>query len=50
MLKKIAWDTFKNTGNINTFMEFLKIRDIENNLKAEVNGNSKDKGNNYIGE
>lgn len=33
MIKKIAWDTFKNTGDINTFMEFKQIQDIENNIK-----------------
>lgn len=30
MIKKIAWNTFKNTGNINTFLEFKQIRDYEN--------------------
>ena len=30
MIKKIAWNTFKNTGDINTFMEFKQIEDIEN--------------------
>ena len=25
MLEKMAWNTFKNTGNIDTFMEYLKI-------------------------
>ncbi len=25
MLKQIAWNTFKNTGNINTFMELLEV-------------------------
>ena len=31
MIKKIAWDVFKKTGNINTFMEFRKINEIEKN-------------------
>ena len=31
MLKQIAWNTFKNTGNINTFMELMEVdRAIEN--------------------
>ena len=34
MIKKIAWETFKNTGDINTFMEFKKIEKIENQIKA----------------
>ena len=46
MLKKMAWNIFKKTGNINTFIELLKLEDIEKNKKAESNGNSKDKGNN----
>lgn len=25
MLKQIAWNTFKNTGDINTFMELTKV-------------------------
>ena len=33
MIKKIAWNTFKNTGNIDTFLEFKQIRDIENSQK-----------------
>ena len=30
MIKNIAWNMFKNTGNIDTFLEFKQIRDIEN--------------------
>ena len=33
MIKKIAWDTFKNTGNINTFLEFKQIKDFEDSQK-----------------
>ena len=33
MIKKIAWDAFKNTGDINTFLEFKEIENIENNIK-----------------
>lgn len=32
MIKKIAWDAFKNTGDINTFLEFKQIENIERNL------------------
>ena len=31
MIKKIAWDTFKKTGDINTFLELKQIMDIEEN-------------------
>ena len=30
MIKKIAWNTFKNTGDINTFLELKQIENIEN--------------------
>ena len=51
MIKKIAWDTFKNTGNIDTFLEFKQIQDIEENMqKVEQNGEHKNKWNNNIGE
>ena len=43
MIKKIAWDTFKNTGDINTFMEFSQIKEIEKKIEEEKNGNNKDK-------
>ena len=47
MIKKIAWDTFKNTGNIDAFLEFKQIQDIEENIqKVEQNGEYKNKWNN----
>jgi len=57
MIKNIAWNIFKNTGNIDTFLEFKQIRDIEmGNMtntditstiqKVELNGNNKDQWNN----
>ena len=33
MIKKIAWNTFKNTGDINAFLEFKQIQGIENQLQ-----------------
>lgn len=50
MIKQLAWNTFKNTGDINTFMELSKVIDIEKNMKAEQYGNYKDKGDNNFGE
>ena len=46
MIKKIAWNTFKNTGNIDTFIELKKLADIEENIKAETYEIDKSKGNN----
>lgn len=48
MIKQIAWNTFKNTGDINTFIELSKVIDIERNIKAEQYGNSKNEGNNNL--
>ena len=41
MLRDMAWKTFKNTGNIYTFLELRKIKEIEQNL-GEINGNNQD--------
>ena len=60
MIKNIAWNMFKNTGNIDAFLEFKQIRDIENGStneilnndiistiqKVELNGNNKNQWNN----
>ena len=45
MIKQIAWNTFKNTGNINTFLELKQITNLEQNIKAENNEIIKSKGN-----
>ena len=54
MIKKLAWNTFKSTGNVDTFMELKQIENIEkilnNAQKVEKNGNSKNEGNNYSGK
>ncbi len=46
MIKKIAWDTFKNTGDINSFLEFKQIENIENDILKKVKDNSEE--NNMI--
>lgn len=45
MLKNLAWNTFKNTGNINTYLEFKQILDIEKNIKVKEYENCKNEGN-----
>ncbi len=47
MIKKIAWNAFKNTGDINTFLELKQIQDVEEkiqekNVKIEQNINYND--------
>ena len=32
MIKKIAWTAFKNTGDINAFLELKEIENIEKNI------------------
>ena len=48
MIKEMAWNTFKNTGSINTFLELKQIENYENvnNQKVNVNEYSKNEGNN----
>lgn len=49
MIKNIAWNTFKNTGDVNTFLELKQIQNIQGEIeqkKAEENGNSKNEWNN----
>ena len=33
MIKEIAWDTFKNTGDINTFLEYKQIQNLEKGIQ-----------------
>ena len=36
MIKQMAWNTFKNTGDINTFMDLIELENIEKNLNKET--------------
>ena len=40
MLKEIAWNTFKKTGHIDVYLEFLRIQDMEQKI-GEIDGNNK---------
>ena len=31
MLEKMAWNTFKQTGNIDTFLELIEVRNMQLN-------------------
>ena len=44
MLSEMAWNAFKKTGNINTFLEYTQVKNIEENLIEAKNGDNKDKG------
>lgn len=53
-IKNLAWNTFKQTGDINTFMEFMQVENMEKNIKQNIAkniedtqyGNYKNEGNN----
>ena len=54
MIKQLAWNTFKNTVNIDTFMELMAFKNIEKNINIDGNikvneyGDNKDQGlNNF---
>lgn len=36
MIKQIAWNTFKNTGDINTYLELAKFKDIEESAEENI--------------
>lgn len=50
MIKQIAWNTFKNTGNIDTFLELKQVTEIEQNIKAEKNEIIESKRNSNSGK
>ena len=56
MIKQLAWNTFKNTGNINTFMELIEFQNAEknimlnDNLKVNEYGDNKDQRLDNIGK
>ena len=41
MIKNIAWNTFKQTGDINTYLEFKQTQNIEKNIKVNLNETNK---------
>ncbi len=58
MIKQIAWNTFKNTGNINTYLELVELENVEKSMGINIeeniveaekqNGNIEGKGNSNI--
>lgn len=50
MIKEFAWNVFKETGSVDTFLELKRIENIEklksNLQKVETNGNNKNERNN----
>ena len=61
MISKLAWNTFKNTGNINTFLELKELQNLEKNItnltdtnltdtKVTNYGDNTNQRNNYFGK
>ena len=44
MISKMAWNAFKKTGDINTYLEFVETKNIEESIVEEENGNNQNKG------
>ena len=47
MIKNIAWNTFKKTGNIHSYLEFNELRNIEENMKVTIDETIESKWDNY---
>ncbi len=51
MLEKMAWNTFKQTGNIDTFLELIEVRNMEyKQNNGEIYEECKDKRDNLSRE
>lgn len=36
MIKQLAWNMFKNTGDINSYLEFVQIENEEKNIQKNI--------------
>ena len=36
MIKDLAWNTFKKTGNINSYLEFVETENIERQMEQNI--------------
>ena len=46
MIKNLAWNTFKQTVNINSYLEFIEVKNIEENMKVTLDEANKSKWDN----
>ena len=44
MIKKMAWNTFKNTGSIDAFLELVEMEKMQ---EVDGNGDCEDKRDNH---
>lgn len=47
MTKDRAWNIFKNTGDINMYLEFKGIEQVNQNMKENLNETNKGKWDNF---
>ena len=50
MINNLAWNVFKNTGDINTYLELRNIEKLQENIGIDVNENDKSKWDNNFGK
>ena len=36
MIKQLAWNTFKNTGDINAYLELVEVENIEKEMEKKL--------------
>lgn len=36
MIKQLAWNTFKNTGDINSYLEFVETENMEKQMRENL--------------
>lgn len=36
MIKQLAWNTFKNTGDINSYLELVEVENIEKEIEKDL--------------
>ena len=36
MIKQLAWNTFKNTGDINSYLEFAQLQNEEKQMQENI--------------
>lgn len=46
MIKNLAWNVFKNTGDINTYLELRNFEKLQENIGIDENENYKGEWNN----
>lgn len=36
MIKQLAWNAFKNTGDINSYLEFVEVENMEKQMEKNI--------------